>query len=334
MPQPFGPWTTALDSGSRLELSAFWKQRMRRLDGLRLVRPPRSAASAVLVGFAVAIGAMPLVRAASPATNPVLAVDDEPTVADAPAADDAAAHDKADNRAEQKLRATLQDPTEVSFAETTLEDALKYLTDYHRIEMRIDEDALKRAKVDIETSVSMQLEGVTFRSTLQLLLEPLKLAWFIDGPQLVITTSEIASTRQVGRVYDVSDIAATGFDTTQLGGLLKAMIAPASWQPAGLGLIHAERQTLPVRQREDVHEQIRGMLNELRRAHYRYHRPLVAEPIGKRAYAIGDLRHKSVADEQVIGGSLSNYAFGGRWGHSDARTARRRDPRQRPDCVG
>lgn len=321
----FGPWTTALDSGSRLELSAFWKQRMRRLDGLRLGRPPRLAASALLVGVAVATGAIPLVRAAPPTTDAVLRADDEPAVADAPAADDAAARDLAKKRAEQRLRATLRTPMDVSFAETTLEDGLKYLTIYHQIEMRIDEESLKKANISLEGPISMQLEGVTFRAALNLLLEPLKLSYFIEGGQLVITTSEMASTGDrrlvppvVGRVYDVSDIAGMGFETPELAGILKSLIAPSTWQPnktdalkKATGLIHAEQQTLPVRQREDVHERIRGMLNELRRAHYRYRRPLAPEPIGKPAYAIGDLRHKSVPDEQVfgvIGGSLSSHA--------------------------
>ncbi len=58
----FGPWTTSLDSGSRLQLSTFWKQRMRRLPGLVTARQMSRRTLAVAWVLAIAVGLLPLVE--------------------------------------------------------------------------------------------------------------------------------------------------------------------------------------------------------------------------------------------------------------------------------
>ncbi len=58
----FGPWTTSLDSGSRLQLSTFWRQRMRRLPGLVAAgRMPRRTLAVGLM-LAIGVGLLPLVE--------------------------------------------------------------------------------------------------------------------------------------------------------------------------------------------------------------------------------------------------------------------------------
>lgn len=58
----FGPWTTSLDSGSRMQLSAFWKQRMSRLTDLsRGVKMSRLTIAGALA-LAVVISLSPLVE--------------------------------------------------------------------------------------------------------------------------------------------------------------------------------------------------------------------------------------------------------------------------------
>ena len=65
----FGPWTTSLDSGSRLQLSAFWKQRMRQLPRLSAAtRMSRGTLLAALV-LAIAVGLSPLVELVPAAPN-------------------------------------------------------------------------------------------------------------------------------------------------------------------------------------------------------------------------------------------------------------------------
>ncbi len=58
----FGPWTTSLDSGSRMQLSAFWRQRMRRLPGLVSTGQMSRRTLAVAIVLAVAVGLLPLIE--------------------------------------------------------------------------------------------------------------------------------------------------------------------------------------------------------------------------------------------------------------------------------
>ncbi len=58
----FGPWTTSLDNGSRLELSAFWSLRMNALAGLAAA-PPATRWGVVLPGVvAAALAATPMLE--------------------------------------------------------------------------------------------------------------------------------------------------------------------------------------------------------------------------------------------------------------------------------
>jgi hypothetical protein len=71
MPQgSYGPWTTSLTTGSRLELSAFWKGRLNRLSALAdcPAVSQRKRVSTVF-SFVVVVALLPLFRAANePAT--------------------------------------------------------------------------------------------------------------------------------------------------------------------------------------------------------------------------------------------------------------------------
>lgn len=62
----FGPWSSALDNGTRLELSAFWRRRMAGLGRLPLGRTRRRWHVAVVVA-ALLVGATPLVEFSSQA---------------------------------------------------------------------------------------------------------------------------------------------------------------------------------------------------------------------------------------------------------------------------
>lgn len=57
----FGPWTTSLDAGSRLTLSAFWKRRLRLLPTLQQSSARRPLEGAALA-LAIAVGLLPAVQ--------------------------------------------------------------------------------------------------------------------------------------------------------------------------------------------------------------------------------------------------------------------------------
>src|SRR5262249_23740987 len=95
---------------------------------------------------------------------------------------------------------------EVNFQEQSLEDAINYLKEYHGINIWIDKATLTDEGVSLESPVTLQLSGVTFKSTLKLLLEPLQLTWLIEDEVMKITTATKAGEKLSTRVYPVADL--------------------------------------------------------------------------------------------------------------------------------
>jgi len=110
------------------------------------------------------------------------------------------------NPTEDKIRRSLDKPTTVDFQETSLEDAIMFLKDYHEINIWIDKAKLSEEGVGLETTVSLKLAGVSFRSVLKLLLEGSQLTYLIEDEVMKITTATSASDKLSVRVYPVGDL--------------------------------------------------------------------------------------------------------------------------------
>ncbi|HVW02415.1 MAG TPA: VWA domain-containing protein, partial [Planctomycetaceae bacterium] len=124
------------------------------------------------------------------------------------------------NKAEEKIRSALDQPTEIDFVDTPLRDALNYLKDYHEIQIWPNEQALTDEGVAIDTPVSLSLSGVTLRSALKLLLEPLQLRYVIEDEVMKITTAaEAVNERQI-RVYPVGDLVIPIMPVGLMGGMM------------------------------------------------------------------------------------------------------------------
>jgi hypothetical protein len=93
-------------------------------------------------------------------------------------------------RDEQWAYRKLAQPTTVEFLDLPLEDGMTFLKEYHNFPMRFDEAALKTTKISIDTPVTLKLAQVPLQRILNVLLNPHKLDWHIEGPNLVITTPE------------------------------------------------------------------------------------------------------------------------------------------------
>lgn len=110
------------------------------------------------------------------------------------------------NPIEERIRKALNSPTDVEFVETPLKDALLFLKDQHNINIWIDETKISDEGVATDQPVTLQLSGVTFRSVLKLLLEPLQLTWVIDDEVMKVTTTVAAGEKLFTRVYPVGDL--------------------------------------------------------------------------------------------------------------------------------
>ncbi len=112
----------------------------------------------------------------------------------------------ASNPAEQKIQKELDEPTQIDFIDTPLEDVLNYLEDFHEIEIEIDQRALDDIGVDSGSPINRNLSGISLRSALRLMLDDLDLTYIIDNEVLMITSIEEAETRLVTKVYPVADL--------------------------------------------------------------------------------------------------------------------------------
>ena len=117
---------------------------------------------------------------------------------------------------EQKLLSALSEPTEVAFNDNPLEEALTYLKDLHGIEIWIDKEALSADGIATDTQVSLNLSGITLRSGLRLLLEPLALTCTIEDQVLKITTHKAADKTILTRTYPVGDLFSSREEAEEL----------------------------------------------------------------------------------------------------------------------
>ncbi|MBI3864801.1 MAG: M48 family metalloprotease [Planctomycetia bacterium] len=102
--------------------------------------------------------------------------------------------DSPDSRQKVDAIRALDKPTDVDFRERRPSVALQLLGDYHNISIRVDRDSLGAAKRSLDNPpVTLQLKGVSLRSVLKLILEPLQLGYLVDAQGLVVTTQEKAA---------------------------------------------------------------------------------------------------------------------------------------------
>ena len=102
---------------------------------------------------------------------------------------------RSENPRELRIQSELNSISEASFTDIPLKDAIDVLKDQHRIEIQFDEKTLADEGVSKEKEVTLVLSGVTLRSILRLLLEPIGLTYIIEDEVMKITTSTAAETK-------------------------------------------------------------------------------------------------------------------------------------------
>jgi len=112
---------------------------------------------------------------------------------------------------EEKLREALNQPTDVNFTDMSLKDCIDYLAKARGIDIVIDQNAIDEggSSADLnEENITLQLNGVTLRSILKLLLNGKDLTWLIEDEVMKITTTAAAEDEDSikPRVYPVGDL--------------------------------------------------------------------------------------------------------------------------------
>ncbi len=110
------------------------------------------------------------------------------------------------NPAEEKIRRAYDRPTNVEWQELALEDCITFLAEFHGINIILDKTKLTEEGVALDQPITLKLQGVTLRSVLKLLLEPVQLTYMVENEVMKITTSASAADKLSTRVYPVGDL--------------------------------------------------------------------------------------------------------------------------------
>jgi hypothetical protein len=311
MNESFGPWSTAINAGSDLQLSTFWIRRMTMLPALNQTASRASRRALMLLAVAAAATlALPTLKWA-PAPKPA-AADDKGSAAQNEKNDKGSSAAQSEKKSaepataprtppmveylprpskdEQKILASLSKPTTVEFVDLPLEDCITFLAVYHDLNVWLDKGTLADEGVALDQPITLKLAGVSFRSVLNLVLQPLQLTYVVEDDVMKITTAAKAAEKLITRTYPVGDLyqgrvtadetvpaekAAPKDRPTVLrpGDLEKAImktVEPDSWDdtkknPASITYVK-ESGSLVIRQSWGAHTKILDLLRDLREA--------------------------------------------------------------------
>lgn len=159
-----------------------------------------------------------------------------------------------------KLRLALDATIAFDFLDCPLRDVMEEVQERHGINIHIDRTALRGEGIGTDEPITLQVDGITFRSALRLLLRDLNLTYVIENEVLLITTQSVAEDVVETRVYELRYFPA--IDPKQLALAIKATIRPGTdaWNR---GAVHALPTCLIITQSRRVHEEIAGLMRLL-----------------------------------------------------------------------
>jgi hypothetical protein len=162
---------------------------------------------------------------------------------------------------EEKILAALSRKTEVAFRDNDLTSALEHLKEMHEIEIWIDASRLDLGNLN----VTLEISDVPLRSCLNLMLEPLDLAYFIEDDTLKVTSQEIAAAKVITRTYPAGDLFGSHEEMIELTRVLETGLGLLQKQGVPNQLIVSRKsQSIILRQSHQMHDQLLQLLRTLR----------------------------------------------------------------------
>jgi hypothetical protein len=192
--------------------------------------------------------------------------------------------------AEKALRAALDKPITIEWAEVPLRDAVKRLEQLAGIEIVLRTKTLTESGVDVQTPLSLRANQLKLRQVLDLLARDHGVVWAVEQGTLLLTSSQQAATTVITRIYDLSSLpsfrneAGGGVpDYARFAATLRAMLHPETWdQSGGAGSVVVYEaqglQALTVRQTWQIHEELDDLIRQLHKARTK---PLAKDDIDK-----------------------------------------------------
>lgn len=107
---------------------------------------------------------------------------------------------------EDRILAELDKQTEFKFPGTPLDEARQIIAELHNIPILMDPIVEQDNPGTSDEPIDLIIAGITLRSALKLMLEPLDLTWVIEDEVMKFTTIDEATTALEPRVYAVGDL--------------------------------------------------------------------------------------------------------------------------------
>ncbi len=116
---------------------------------------------------------------------------------------------KAAGGPEERINEALNSPLKAlgfDFTEEPLENVVNFIKTEYEIPIQLDEPSLEDAGLTRDEPVNFNLQNVTLRSALRLMLKQKQLTYIIRDEVMIITTPEEAESELVAKVYPVADL--------------------------------------------------------------------------------------------------------------------------------
>lgn len=191
------------------------------------------------------------------------------------------AADAAAEREQQQLERVLTERGSIDFLQLRLRDAVDTLAEQFHLPIKLSNKKLDEASVSPDTPITARLENLPLESILRVILKDLELTFVIREEMIQITTPEDAESQLELRVYPVLDLVVERAidprdgvmkeyaDYDSLIEVIISSVKPDSWNDVGgPGPVDsfANAGVLVIAQTREVHNQIQGLLQALRRA--------------------------------------------------------------------
>jgi hypothetical protein len=169
--------------------------------------------------------------------------------------------------AEARILQRLSEPISTNWSDKKLEEALNSLEKQCGIGIWIDKQALQDDGIGTDLEVSLRIDGVSLRTCLRLLLEPLGLVYVVEDEVMKITSYKKTETRQTTRIYPVGDLCETPDDALQLLETVNCALDGGNLTIDGPRyVVSSKMKTLTVRGSYVVQEKVQILLLALRDA--------------------------------------------------------------------